>query len=275
LLGYASREIALSAAQAPCYAGENMKNHHFKVFIVIFYSILSNSIAQIIGFSPNVDTLFTAGGCTPTQIVASYKYCFENVDTLQIIPNWNTSFWSGSSFWSSRNIYYDKVYFLVNDSLKKYTSELLIEPVDNYQEIPISVSLDSVTNFDFKKYYIKLILRNNDNIIDSLSQFCIAIIGTGITEKTGSASDCFQLLYNYPNPFNQETIIKYNIAKFTNTQILIYNINGQLIELLVDEKLSPGIYSTTWKTDRLVSGQYVIILKSEDKVKSIKCLLLK
>jgi hypothetical protein len=257
------------------YAGENMKNHHFKIFIVIFYSILSNSIAQIIGFSPNVDTLFTAGGCTPTQIVASYRYCFENIDTLQITPDWNTSFWSGSSFWSSRNIYYDKVYFLINDSLKQYKSELLIRPVDNYQKTPISVPFDSVTNFDFRKYYIRLVLRNNDNIIDSLSQFCIALIGMGITEKTGSVSDCFQLLYNYPNPFNLETIIKYNIAKASKTQILIFNIYGQLIDLLVDDIFSPGIYSTKWKADKLVSGQYIIILKSDDRFESRKCLLLK
>jgi hypothetical protein len=252
-----------------------MKKNQFKIYLVIFYSITTNSIAQIIGFIPNIDTLFTAGGCTPTQIVASYRYCFENIDTLQITPDLNTSFWSGSSFWSSRNIYYDKVYFLINDSLKQYKSELLIRPVENYQKNPISVSFDSVTNIDFRKYYIKLVLRNNDNIIDSLSQFCIAIIGMGITEKTGSVTDRFQLLYNYPNPFNIETIIKYNIGKTSKTQIFIYNINGQLIELLVDEILSPGIYSTKWKADRLVSGQYIIILKTDDNFEFRKCLLLK
>jgi hypothetical protein len=257
------------------YAGKNMKKYLSKSLILLFFIICDNSKSQIISFYPRVDTLYTAGGCTPTQIIASYRYGFNNLDSLQISSDLNTHFWSGISFWSPSNIYYDKVYFLINDSLKQFQSELLIVPVNSYQKTPIFIPFDSVRAFDYRNYFIKLILKNNDIIIDSLSQFCIAKIGNGVKDKTGLVLDFDQLLYNYPNPFNQETTIIYNITKTSKAQILIYNIYGQLIELLVNQTLSPGSYSSKWKTDRLVSGQYFIIFKTGDKLETRKCLLLK
>jgi hypothetical protein len=41
-----------------------------------------------------------------------------------------------------------------------------------------------------------------------------------------------QLLANYPNPFNPETWIPYELSKDTNVKIIIYSLNGQLVRKL-------------------------------------------
>jgi len=51
---------------------------------------------------------------------------------------------------------------------------------------------------------------------------------------------------NYPNPFNPETIIKYDIAKSGKTRIDIYNIKGQLVKTLLDKQVDAGSYEIKW-----------------------------
>ena len=56
----------------------------------------------------------------------------------------------------------------------------------------------------------------------------------------------YAVAQNYPNPFNPETTIKYQLPKSSEVFIKIYNITGQLLKTLVDQKQPAGIYSITW-----------------------------
>ncbi len=66
---------------------------------------------------------------------------------------------------------------------------------------------------------------------------------------------------NYPNPFNPETTIPFELSRAAKVKVAIYNILGQRLITLVDERLSPGSYTVQWngKTDGEVgvaSGVY-------------------
>ena len=53
----------------------------------------------------------------------------------------------------------------------------------------------------------------------------------------------------FPNPFNSETTIEYEISSLNPsilTELAIFNITGQKICLLVSEKKAPGIFSARW-----------------------------
>jgi YVTN family beta-propeller protein len=54
----------------------------------------------------------------------------------------------------------------------------------------------------------------------------------------------------YPNPFSQTITINYDVAEKndapTKVQIMIYDINGKLVESLVDEIMQSGCYTATW-----------------------------
>ena len=85
---------------------------------------------------------------------------------------------------------------------------------------------------------------------------------------------------NYPNPFNPTTQIKYSLPKDTNVKLEIYNIKGQKITTLVDEKKEAGYHAIDWSsTDEtgksVSSGMYFYRLTTDDKVLNKKMMLLK
>ncbi|MBD3234220.1 MAG: T9SS type A sorting domain-containing protein [candidate division Zixibacteria bacterium] len=81
---------------------------------------------------------------------------------------------------------------------------------------------------------------------------------------------------NYPNPFNASTKIEFGIPKNGHVNIKVYNLLGQEIAELVDEKLTAGEYSVDFNGDNLSSGVYFYNLKfGDNKAISRKMLLLK
>gem|GEM_PF-756651 len=58
--------------------------------------------------------------------------------------------------------------------------------------------------------------------------------------------DEFDLSQNFPNPFNPETTIQYNIAKQGNVNLAIFDVQGRTVRTLVTEHNKPGIYSVKW-----------------------------
>jgi hypothetical protein len=93
----------------------------------------------------------------------------------------------------------------------------------------------------------------------------------------------FRLYPSFPNPFNSHTRIKFSVpTKGYNphTVLKIYNVSGQLVKVLVNKNLKPGIYTITWdgKNDlgrKLSAGIYFYQLKIENKRDTKKLILAK
>ena len=75
--------------------------------------------------------------------------------------------------------------------------------------------------------------------------------GTGSTKQTRdlspAAADILiltetELLPNYPNPFNPETWIPYQLAEAADVTLTIYATDGQLIRMLTFGRQSAGTY---------------------------------
>lgn len=62
-----------------------------------------------------------------------------------------------------------------------------------------------------------------------------------------SVPEEYQVFQNYPNPFNPETQIRFKIAEASNVSIKIYNILGEEIRTITDDKkFEAGTHSVTW-----------------------------
>jgi hypothetical protein len=85
----------------------------------------------------------------------------------------------------------------------------------------------------------------------------------------------FGFLQNYPNPFNPVTTISYNLPKSDFVTLKVYDILGQEIETLVEERQQSGVYKVAWNAKELPSGLYICYLKTEGFVRTIKMLLQK
>ncbi|MFQ5707531.1 MAG: FlgD immunoglobulin-like domain containing protein, partial [bacterium] len=79
----------------------------------------------------------------------------------------------------------------------------------------------------------------------------------------------FQLLPNYPNPFNPSTTIDYQLPQASRVSLKIYNLRGQQIRTLFDGRQQAGVHSLVWdgKNDHgetVASGIYVVRLVASD-----------
>jgi len=90
----------------------------------------------------------------------------------------------------------------------------------------------------------------------------------------------FELRPNYPNPFNPETTIIYQLPEATAVKLEIYNIIGEKVATLVETEQPAGSYSMRWhgKDDSgrpVTSGVYIYRLQTDRFVEGRKMLLLR
>jgi agmatine deiminase len=85
----------------------------------------------------------------------------------------------------------------------------------------------------------------------------------------------YSLDQNYPNPFNSSTIIKYQISSPCLVTIKIYDILGNEITTLVNEKKDKGNYVVNYNANNLASGIYFYRMLAGNMVSTKKLILMK
>ena len=84
-----------------------------------------------------------------------------------------------------------------------------------------------------------------------------------------------------PNPFNPSTRIQYTLAEEAGVTLNVINMNGQIVQTLIDGKnQSAGSYSVHWngKYDsgmNAPSGIYLLVMKAGQIVNTQKVMLLR
>lgn len=96
-----------------------------------------------------------------------------------------------------------------------------------------------------------------------------------VEEKPPSGPGTFRLFQNYPNPFNPETTIRFTLAKAQLVQLSVYNLLGQKVTTLVDEKMTAGEHAVIWKPGSQPSGLYFVRLKTTNRTEVRKMILSK
>ena len=70
--------------------------------------------------------------------------------------------------------------------------------------------------------------------------------------------DEFGISKIFPNPFNPVTHIQYELTQFGLISIKIYDIQGRVVDQLMNEYQSPGHYSLNWNAGNHASGMYIV-----------------
>ncbi len=84
-----------------------------------------------------------------------------------------------------------------------------------------------------------------DGLVFDPSQLANPLIG-GVLDIQTTPTE-FALLQNFPNPFNPETTIGYELAESADVTLQIYNVVGQVVRtLMVSESQSVGRYQVRW-----------------------------
>lgn len=98
-------------------------------------------------------------------------------------------------------------------------------------------------------------------------------------EQHNELPSSFKIYHNFPNPFNPNTTIRYELPKFSKVKLIIYNVLGQRINTIVDVNQAPGVYTIKWDGKDnygilVSSGIYFCRLQAGDFVKTIKMMAL-
>ncbi len=96
-----------------------------------------------------------------------------------------------------------------------------------------------------------------------------------VGKQVSNVPDRFELKQNYPNPFNPLTKINYQITKNDFVKLSVYDILGNEVAVLVNEKQTPGTYHVEWDGTNYTSGIYFYKIISGDYIESKRMVLLK
>ncbi len=80
----------------------------------------------------------------------------------------------------------------------------------------------------------------------------------------------------YPNPFNPVVSIPFSIPYQTDVHVAVYNLNGQLVDVLLNAKdMVSGIHQVTWNATEHASGVYLVQIQTPQGIDTKKAYLLK
>jgi len=130
-----------------------------------------------------------------------------------------------------------------------------------------------------RNYYYAISALYDFGESDPSNEVFVSVTDVTAREATGSPAS-YHLFPNYPNPFNPETQIRYQLPKRADVQIAIYSISGQLMKTVLDESQPAGTYIARWDgTDEqgqhVASGVYLYALKAGEFVQVRKISLVR
>jgi len=85
----------------------------------------------------------------------------------------------------------------------------------------------------------------------------------------------YALGQNYPNPFNPDTEIEYALPEATTVTLKVYNLLGQVVEVVVDSQFDAGYHAVRWNGQKAASGIYFYRLVAREFTATKRMLLLK
>ena len=142
---------------------------------------------------------------------------------------------------------------------------------------------NSTMNISNPNDYYWLQLKINEEVLNATvncTEIKYSDFVTSLGEEETIVPDDFVLYQNYPNPFNPSTTIRYELPVYTNVQLKIYDILGNVVREIVNEYQQPGkkIYQWDGKDSRgrmVSSGVYFYQLKTKEFLQTKKLVLLK
>jgi hypothetical protein len=96
---------------------------------------------------------------------------------------------------------------------------------------------------------------------------------TGIKDTKNDFPSEFSLGQNYPNPFNPSTTFGIRIAESGPVSLKVYDLLGQEVAVLLNERKEPGTYVVRFDASGLASGVYLYRLSGGTFTQTRKMIL--
>lgn len=100
-------------------------------------------------------------------------------------------------------------------------------------------------------------------------------VKTDIKREVDTTPQKETILNAYPNPFNSQIKITYNLKNRGQVNLKLYNSIGQQIALLKNEYENSGVHEINYRNDKLSSGIYFLTLNHSGEIVTQKIVLTK
>ena len=101
------------------------------------------------------------------------------------------------------------------------------------------------------------------------------IEGNAIPSSSIIVPATYALESAYPNPFNPTTTLNFALPVKTNVILEVYDINGRIINELINTNMDAGYHSVIWNADNNASGVYFVKMVAGEFVNTQKLMLVK
>ena len=85
----------------------------------------------------------------------------------------------------------------------------------------------------------------------------------------------YALAAAYPNPFNPVTTLSFSLPEIQDVTMQVYNLQGRVIETLVNGSMQAGYHTVKWNADNQSSGVYFVKIIAGNYVDTQKLMLVK
>ena len=164
-----------------------------------------------------------------------------------------------------------------NGAIDKYLLEITKDTVtmaNYFLRVPTDTVWTEDSISSFSTYYWRISAKGNIGWGQRSSWWKFTTT-TDISKINESVPDRYDLFNNYPNPFNPETKIKFDLPQNSLVTLKIYDISGREVEELINNKLDAGSYMVSFKADKFSSGVYFYRLIAGNFISTKKMILLK
>jgi hypothetical protein len=136
-----------------------------------------------------------------------------------------------------------------------------------------SISLPSNRNIVIDTLHF--VVEDTSFAADTSDYVIVRVVITTVVHFLNELPETFSLSQNYPNPFNPVTHIRFGLPVASDVKIDVYNILGQNVISLVDERKEPGYHVIEFNGNSLGSAIYIYRIQAGDYVDVKKMILMK
>jgi hypothetical protein len=191
---------------------------------------------------------------------------------------WNAAHVVHFSWHSARDADGDTLTYrvLVTSSTYTFLTDTLFETADTTLDDTIPMPSD---HLDTRHNFRWAVWAKDGH--DSTAATNNTTAGTFRLDITAGAEDSKALVITdyalsaYPNPFNPISVLSFDVPTSSPVEIKIYNLNGEVVDVLHRGVTAPGRYHIQWNADARPTGTYFACLRSGNRMIVQKLLLLK
>jgi hypothetical protein len=153
--------------------------------------------------------------------------------------------------------------------------------VTNWDEsdtlLPVGEHLDLTVTFTpiaIASFNRTLTIQSNGDLVQ------VALQGSGVSsavhpDASAGIPESFALHAPYPNPFNPETTVAFDVPTTSDVTVRVYDLLGRQVATLTEGTISAGAYRVTWNAANHTSGVYFVQMDANGQAYTQKCLLVR